>query len=91
MGNKLNPKLKSSLYLVFKPLGLSIKNEVNATLITDRQVRVLDIGCGDKPYQVLFGNKSCQYIGLDLSEKQPCDVIALGEYLPFGDAIFDFV
>ena len=91
MGDRLNPKLRSSLYLVFKPLGLAIQKEVSASLSADRQTRVLDIGCGDKPYKVLFGNKRCQYIGLDLSEKQPCDVIALGEYLPFGDAIFDFV
>jgi SAM-dependent methyltransferase len=48
--------------------------------------RILDIGCGTKPYQKFF---NCKYIGLDsLTQAQP-DIVGDAWNLPFPDNHFD--
>ncbi len=58
--------------------------------------RVLDFGCGSKPYQKLFSHAS-QYVGCDIlvsghsHEKEEVDVYYDGKTLPFEDESFDGV
>ena len=55
--------------------------------------RILDFGCGEKPYESLFNVQS--YIGVDIevsghsSEKKKADFYFRDTTLPFGDAEFD--
>ena len=65
------------------------------------QGRLLDVGCGDKPYQDVFKNVS-EYVGIDLSPEvgisnrprsrfEEVDVFAKATELPFVDESFDAV
>jgi SAM-dependent methyltransferase len=85
------------LSLVFNPYHVARKSLFSAIsehrhLITGR---VLDVGCGTKPYQGLFDNVS-QYVGLDIerprsSERGAADVLYDGGQFPFPDNHFDSV
>ena len=56
---------------------------------------ILDVGCGNKPYQSLF--QSTEYIGLDVEKSghdhtnEPVDVYYDGKLFPFDDLRFDSV
>ena len=58
--------------------------------------RVLDFGCGSKPYQDLFSNAT-SYLGVDLEHTghdhrdSKVDIFYDGKVLPFPDAAFDAV
>jgi SAM-dependent methyltransferase len=58
--------------------------------------RLLDFGCGTKPYQSLFTNAT-EYIGVDYEgeghdhKDEPVDIFYDGINLPFEDAKFDSV
>ena len=59
------------------------------------QGRLLDIGCGNKPYKNLFNVK--EYIGIDIEneahnhESEMIDIIFDGKKIPFKDNSFDCV
>ena len=48
--------------------------------------KVLDIGCGNKPYSGYF---KCKYIGLDPFKETRADIIANAWKMPFADNEFD--
>ena len=59
---------------------------------TFAQGRLLDIGCGSKPYQEMFAPYVSQHVGTDYSDtefKAIMDVAADVTALPFADASFD--
>jgi SAM-dependent methyltransferase len=73
-------------YLHMRPLLKHIRT--SQSLVTGK---VLDIGCGNKPYRPWF-NLAAEYIGLDIStDRSQPDIIGLGHTLPFEDASFDTV
>ena len=57
--------------------------------------RVLDIGCGEKPYRDIFSSRIDSYIGVDLPQtvhaKHAIDIFANAHYLPFKKDTFDTV
>lgn len=68
--------------------------------------KLLDIGCGSKPYQALFRNRVDEYLGLDIpykhgpasqhgmrdgQDERDIDVYGSALTLPFADAAFDTV
>lgn len=59
------------------------------------KVRILDIGCGYKPYMTLFEKESFdfEYIGVDFNENSEADFILdmNKDKLPFSDSSFDIV
>jgi SAM-dependent methyltransferase len=52
--------------------------------------RVLDVGCGSKPYFPFFADAS-EYVGVDVPGNPDADVHGVAESLPFEDARFDIV
>jgi SAM-dependent methyltransferase len=52
--------------------------------------RLLDIGCGARPYDALFAHVACR-IGLDLPPNPRADIYASGLALPFRANSFDTV
>jgi SAM-dependent methyltransferase len=53
--------------------------------------RVLDVGCGDKPYRELF-SKATEYVGIDVTPGGGADfVVAPDAIFPFEDRVFDVV
>lgn len=55
--------------------------------------KVLDIGCGNKPYEPLFRNRITEYTGCDVvqSDKNKVDVICPATNLHFDNETFDTV
>jgi SAM-dependent methyltransferase len=62
--------------------------------------RLLDVGCGDKPYQEVFRKYVDDYVGAEWDEtytssanarKGKADVVYSGDRLPFDDGAFDTV
>jgi SAM-dependent methyltransferase len=62
--------------------------------------RLLDVGCGDKPYEAIFAPYVTEYVGAEYSDtfdgsanakKGKADVVYSGDRLPFEDESFDTV
>jgi SAM-dependent methyltransferase len=55
--------------------------------------RLLDIGCGNKPYKPMFDGRVSQHIGCDVvqSSESRADVICLATNLPFRDGCYGTV
>lgn len=51
--------------------------------------RVLDVGCGYKPWEEALGQGKYRYIGVDFDRKiSSADVVASDDRLPFRDSVF---
>jgi len=77
------PVMKSHLsaFLFFKHLVLS-----------EGRARVLDIGCGFKPWLELFPKGRLEYVGVDFDrERSDAEVAGSAEALPFGEGEFDAI
>jgi SAM-dependent methyltransferase len=53
-------------------------------------LRVLDVGCGVKPYLPYFAGAR-EYVGVDVVPTEHADVVGAAEQLPLEDASFDVV
>lgn len=54
--------------------------------------KILDIGCGTKPYFPIFAEITKQYVGIDLHGSPQVDIVAdLSKPIPFSDSYFDMV
>ena len=79
-------------YLHLRTLSKSIRSIVDLDLHGKSGLRVLDVGCGRKPYFPVFHSISSFYLGVDIEQvsAQP-DCIAQGESQPFANHSFDVV
>ncbi len=55
------------------------------------RLRVLDVGCGPKPYLPLFAEVAGEYVGVDVVDNPAAELKGAVEALPVGDASFDLV
>jgi SAM-dependent methyltransferase len=55
--------------------------------------RLLDVGCGDKPWEATFAPRVSEHVGLERTgvRQSRADVLYDGERMPFGDGEFDTV
>jgi SAM-dependent methyltransferase len=53
--------------------------------------RVLDVGCGVKPYYPFFAGVASEYVGVDVVENPAAELLGPVEALPVDDASFDVV
>jgi SAM-dependent methyltransferase len=75
----------------FARKGLAVAIQRHSTELSGK---LLDVGCGSKPYEKLF--QVDQYLGLDIDSAQSrarafADYFYDGSVFPFGDASFDSV
>jgi SAM-dependent methyltransferase len=78
-------------YLVLAALANQIREEAGKRLAGRDDARVLDIGCGEKPYLPFFSSFASDYVGVDVAEGPRVDIVAPAEELPFPDGSFDLV
>ncbi|MCH7827424.1 MAG: class I SAM-dependent methyltransferase [Bacteroidetes bacterium] len=64
--SRLHPTIFNSRWYSLKLLANEIKLFANNLSKRGNNLRLLDYGCGDKPYKELFNNVIDQYIGADL-------------------------
>jgi len=87
---RLDPGIGDRDYLHLAPLSAIIRETVRSRL-TGNRLRVLDLGCGWKPYASVFAGRCRDYIGIDVMRTSAAEVLGVGEQLPFADSTFDAV
>jgi SAM-dependent methyltransferase len=86
------PPRGSSTYAVRAPLARWLEREAaRAGAELGEHLRVLDVGCGVKPYYPFFAPHSASYVGVDVVANPAADLIGAVENLPVDDASFDLV
>lgn len=84
--SRRHPSRGSATYAVRAPLARWLEREGAAAA----GLRVLDVGCGVKPYYPFFAGAQ-SYVGVDVVENPAADLIGPVEALPVGDGSFDVV
>ena len=82
------PPISSPTYAVRAPLAAWLREEAARR---PRPYRVLDVGCGVKPYYPFFEPYASEYVGVDVVENPAADLQGAVESLPVEDASFDLV
>ena len=86
-----NPPRSSPTYLLRAPLSAWLQDEARRARDRYGSYRVLDVGCGVKPYYPFFRDGASEYVGVDVVENPVADVHGSVEALPVPDASFDLV
>jgi SAM-dependent methyltransferase len=84
--SRTDPPLHSPTYAVRAPLAAWLAAEGRRA---PSSARVLDVGCGGKPYQPFFAHVAA-YVGVDVDNPH-ADLEGTAEELPVPDASFDVV
>jgi len=91
---RINPRISNSRYLILTYLSSNIGEIAERTTKGEKPLKVLDVGCGIKPYQPYFKNIEV-YLGIDRAFKtknvKAMDVVAVAEKIPFKDHTFSIV
>ena len=82
------PPISSPTYAVRAPLAAWLREEAARR---PHPYRVLDVGCGVKPYYPFFEPWASEYVGVDVVENPAADLQGAVESLPVEDASFDLV
>jgi SAM-dependent methyltransferase len=86
---RLSPSPWSANYLPLRALAAQLRARARSRLKGRSGLRVIDVGCGDRPYEEVLRPYAAEYVGVDLKSAPLVDVVASAERLPFGDAEFD--
>jgi SAM-dependent methyltransferase len=84
------PQLRSRTYAVRKPLARWLQEEAELAARRDARPRLLDIGCGIKPYAPFFATAVSEYVGVDIANPA-AELEGTVEDIPVPDASFDLV
>ena len=84
-----NINITNNYYLVYQPLIRDLKYAVESYA----KGKLLDIGCGNKPYLELFEKKCDEYLGCDIvqSSENKVDIICEATKIPIAANSFDTI
>jgi SAM-dependent methyltransferase len=85
-----DPPRSSPTWVVRSALARWLKAQA-AELAGGPAVRILDVGCGVKPYYPFFADVASEYIGVDVVENPAAELLGPVEALPVDDVSFDVV
>jgi SAM-dependent methyltransferase len=88
---RLDPPRSMPTYAVRAPLAQWLRAEAERAHRDLGPYRLLDVGCGEKPYAPLFTPYASSYVGVDPVENPMADLRGSIEKLPVDDASFDVV
>ena len=87
--DRLNPRPWHADYIQLRALRAQIAQALARHGRTG--MRVLDVGCRDRPYEPLFAPFASEYIGVDHVDGPGVEVVADARSLPFDDGSADCV
>ena len=76
---------------MLRALADALGTEIDRALGGRRDLRVLDVGCGEKPYLPMFADRASEYRGIDAAPGPEVDDVGVVEALPYEDGSFDVV
>jgi SAM-dependent methyltransferase len=82
------PRLSSPTWAVRAPLAAWLQEQA---AVGAGGYRVLDVGCGPKPYYPFFAGRASEYVGVDVVPHPAADLVGPVEALPVEDGAFDLV
>ena len=86
-----NPPLSSPTYAVRAPLARWLEAQARELHAQLGPYRLLDVGCGEKPYLPFFEPYVSEYVGVDVVENPYAELKGPIEALPVEDSSFDVV
>ena len=86
--DRRRPPLSSPTWAVRAPLARWLEEQA---AVGEGAYRVLDVGCGPKPYYPFFAERASEYVGVDVVENPAAELRGAVESLPVEDASFDLV
>jgi SAM-dependent methyltransferase len=81
------PPLTSPTWAVRAPLAAWLEAQARI----GEGYRVLDVGCGPKPYYPFFAERASEYVGVDVVDNPVAELRGPVEELPVEDGSFDLV
>jgi SAM-dependent methyltransferase len=87
--DRRDPPQTSPTWVVRHALAQWLRAE--AARLDGKKVRILDVGCGPKPYYPFFADVASEYVGVDVVENPAAELLGAVEALPVEDASFDLV
>jgi SAM-dependent methyltransferase len=86
---RIKPRIWDYSYILLKN-NYCVFKKFRDIAIHENRTKILDVGCGFKPWLAMFDKNKVEYIGVDLDkEKSSADLIAPADKLPFPDNNFD--
>lgn len=82
------PRMSSPTWAVRAPLAAWLQAQA---VEAGTGYRVLDVGCGPKPYYPFFAERSSEYVGVDVVDNPVAELRGSVESLPVEDGSFDVV
>ncbi len=80
--------MSSPTWVVRAPLAAWLRAQAREA---GAQYRVLDVGCGVKPYYPFFAERASEYVGVDVVPNPAAELLGPVEALPVDDGSFDLV
>jgi SAM-dependent methyltransferase len=88
---RLKPRRTRPTYAVRAPLARWLREQSERAHADLGPYRLLDVGCGEKPYAPIFEPYVSEYIGVDPVENPHAELKGAVEALPVGDGSVDVV
>jgi SAM-dependent methyltransferase len=76
---------------VLRALAVQMRSQIDTYLPERGSARVLDVGCGSRPYEAMFDGLVGEYTGVDWEQRPGVDIVASGAELPLPDASYHCV
>jgi SAM-dependent methyltransferase len=84
------PSLRSPTYAVREPLARWLRDEAERARRREPKPRLLDVGCGAKPYEPFFADAVAEYVGVDVANPA-AELEGTVEEIPAPDGSFELV